>query len=268
MKALKELLLTGSMLLATPAFYATGMTVDPGYESDTEEEVAEVVNPDSALVVAEVYRPRGLTKSQRRQLDYKWKQSVALFNFCRGYTKEHNEEDDLPKKGMEKIKCLLKNKADFRYKHGGYNNIFHYSHHMPVYLLDLLVRYADTKDINLKGYKDYTPLHYAVRKGDFDQVRILLFAGADPNLTDHLGKKPEEYLSTQNLILYKSILKNIREAEKNPETIEDYTGEPSSIFAKFEILKPASMNKECCDDGLFDYDTDQGSCVESDEDSH
>jgi len=38
-----------------------------------------------------------------------------------------------------------------------------------------------------------TALHYAVRRGDVDVVNLLLHHGADPSLTDGLGKSPMDY---------------------------------------------------------------------------
>jgi hypothetical protein len=45
-----------------------------------------------------------------------------------------------------------------------------------------------------------------VRKENFDYVKILLFFGANPNLKDHRGKKSEEYLTTENFLLYREFL--------------------------------------------------------------
>ena len=37
-------------------------------------------------------------------------------------------------------------------------------------------------DVNLKGLNDWTPLHLAVARGDLVALKILLDAGADPNI--------------------------------------------------------------------------------------
>lgn len=53
-------------------------------------------------------------------------------------------------------------------------------------------------DVNLKGLNDWTPLHLAVARGDIVALKILLDAGADPNIRTTIDDydTPLEYAQT------------------------------------------------------------------------
>ena len=44
--------------------------------------------------------------------------------------------------------------------------------------------------INSKDITGQTALHWAVKRRDFQTVKLLLYFGADPSIEDHLKRKP------------------------------------------------------------------------------
>ena len=47
-------------------------------------------------------------------------------------------------------------------------------------------------NVNIEDEKEWTPLHYAARKGHVDIVKLLVDACADVTVTSETGQKPED----------------------------------------------------------------------------
>lgn len=86
------------------------------------------------------------------------------------------------------VKFLLEASADPRIGYGNYQPIISSVCWSEIRILDLLAKY--NIELDCKGDRGMTALHYAVEKGDVDKINRLLSLGADINATDDQGRTP------------------------------------------------------------------------------
>ncbi|MCP4367120.1 MAG: hypothetical protein GY797_03240 [Deltaproteobacteria bacterium] len=103
-------------------------------------------------------------------------------------------------------------------------------------------------DVNVKGRKDLTPLHFASIKGHIEVVRILLENGADINARDNKGRVPQELALAKKRMNVLALLKEQkvkydwgRAKKLNTENayhqfIRSHNGDPLSSEAEQKII--------------------------------
>jgi len=136
------------------------------------------------------------------------------------------------------LKILLENGADPDLT-DDFVNVYQTAREKNMQSLDVMVIREEEFSSNLSeraNFRGWTALHYATLANDYDCIRILLEAGANPLKTDNYGRKPIDY--TQNPQIKSKIKKysETYEATKKQQEVEERRRFPLEMRLKEHIV--------------------------------
>ncbi|KAJ6104603.1 hypothetical protein N7523_010923 [Penicillium sp. IBT 18751x] len=91
-------------------------------------------------------------------------------------------------------------------------------------VLDILLRFDETLDVNMQDVNGKTTLHDAARNGSMLTVRTLLEYGGDPTIKDNYGRTPIYVAREMNHTTLVDMLREARRAKKENREARDVPG--------------------------------------------
>lgn len=104
-------------------------------------------------------------------------------------------------------------------------------------IIDILLKFDPTLDVNMQDVNGKTTLHDAARSGSASTVRILLTHGADPTVKDSYGRTPMYVARETNKTVILEILREARLAEKKRALSDTELPQPPQRTATGTIIK-------------------------------
>ncbi|OOQ89141.1 putative ankyrin [Penicillium brasilianum] len=104
-------------------------------------------------------------------------------------------------------------------------------------IIDILLKFDPTLDVNMQDVNGKTTLHDAARSGSAATVKILLSYGADPTIKDSYGRTPMFVARETNNIAILEILREARLAEKRRALSDSELPRPPQRTATGTIIQ-------------------------------